>query len=195
MGAIRSDAELSELVSKVVRTNPDMIFTFKPKFLVIEDWESAINANPAIFARCKNKTPNLCMIAVSLDGFNMEYIDPAEHTESFYLQLCKTAISQNPKAIAAIPKEFRTKELRAMAYAKDPELMMNEKKLSQSMIEAILDHNPGMIRDVVDPSDDMIIRALSKDPRVIVYFKSISPRVKDFFEEYYPQYAAMLIHD
>lgn len=190
-----SDVQIKDVVTEVIQQNPDLIFAFKPKYVSANDWEMAISLKPALFAKCKEKTPHLCILAISLDGFNIEYVDPVEHSETFYMNLCKAAIQQNPKAIVAIPKEFRTRELRAMAYALDPELLINEKKLTESMITSILEHNPSLIQYVVDPTDDMIIKALSMDPRVIVYFKSISPTVKQYFEEYYPQYASMLIHE
>ena len=94
-----------------------------------------------------------------------------------------------------VPKGFRSDELVSYAYAADPELLLSEKKLTESMVEAILDHNPSLIQYVVEPTDDMIIKALSRDPRVIVYFPIISDRVRHFYEENYPQYAAMMLHD
>lgn len=190
-----SDKEIKAAVSRVIQTAPDMIFAFKPKFLTQEDWELAITAKPSLFAKCKSKPPSLCMLAVSLDGFNLNYVDPIDHDYDFYQDLCMTAISQNPKALAVVPKEFRTKKLLALAYANDPELLVSEKRLTPAMVESILEHNPGLIQYVVDPTDEMIIKALSLDPKCIVYFKTVSPKVRDYFEEYYPQYASMLIHD
>lgn len=190
-----TEKEIKAAVSRVIQTAPDMIFAFKPKFLSPEDWEMAISIKPSLFIKCKVKTPSLCMLAVSIDGFNLEYIDPIEHEYDFYQDLCMTAIAQNPKALIVVPKEFRTKKLLALAYANDPELLISEKRLSPAMVESILEHNPALIQYVVDPTDEMIIKALSLDPKCIVYFKTVSPRVRNYFEEYYPQYASMLIHD
>ena len=190
-----SEKELAELVSQHLDTAPELIFTVKPKYLTSEDWENAIYKKPELFRRCKDKYYGLCIVALSLDGLNLEFIDPAEYTVDQYDTMCEIAVKQNPAAILLIPKEFRTRELRAYAYSKNPELALKDKKLTVGVVETMLDHNPNLIKDIDHPSDDLIIRALSKDPRVIVYFQTLSPRVKEFFEERYPQYAAMIIHD
>lgn len=187
--------QFQERMMDVIKQIPSMILTFKSRLVTDEMWEYAIAMEPSLFKECKRKTYALASIAVSLDGFHLGNIDPVNYTESQYQNLCKMAINQNPKAISVVPKEFRSNELVSMAYARDPAILMSEKKLSEDMVIAILDHNPGLIRYVVEPTDDMMIHALKKDPRVIVYLAVIPDKVREFIEETYPQYAAMYLHD
>ena len=187
--------EVRERMMEVVKQCPSMILAFKSRLVTDEMWEYAIAMEPALFKECKHKTYRLAAVAITLDGFHLGNIDPVNYTESQYENLCKLAISQNPKAISIVPKEFRTDELVSMAYARDPSLLLSEKKLSEDMVISILDHNPSLIRYVVNPTDEMMIHALRKDPRTIVYFATISDTVRAFFEENYPQYAAMYLHD
>lgn len=195
MADLLSEREIAELVKRHIQDNPELIFAVKPKFLHPEEVEYAISKKPELFRRWKEKTFNLCMVALSLDGFNLEFIEPEEFSAEQYERLCWTAVEQNPKSIVLVPKDFRTKELKSYAYAHDPELLLSENKVSESMVESMLEHDPSLIQYVENPTDELIIKALTKDPRVIVYFRTISSRVKDFFEERYPQYAAMVIHD
>lgn len=195
MANLLSEREIAELIKHHIQDTPELIFAVKPKFLDPEEVEYAISKKPELFRRWKDKTFNICMVAVSLDGFNLEYINPEEYSEEQYRRLCWTAVEQNAKSIVVVPKDFRSKELKAYAYAHDPELLVSENKVTDSMLESMIEHDPSLIQHVEDPSDELIIKALTKDPRVIVYFRTISSRVKDFFEERYPQYAAMVIHD
>ena len=183
-----------ELARQAVIANPELILGIRPKYLTDELWEFAISANSSIFQHCKTKPYAICMAALSIDGFNLTHIDPLRYTGEQYQNMCELAVQTTPKALLIVPKEFRSKKMKASAYANDPELLSTEKKLNDGMIKGILDHNPSFIRQVDNPSDDLLIYALGKDPRCIVYFENISPRVRDFFEEHFPQYAAMF-HD
>lgn len=187
--------EAREKMEEVLKTDPRMILTFKSKLVTDEMWEYAIAMDASLFTSCKNKTFRIASIAVSVDGFHLNNLDPVDYTGDQFTKLCQLAVEQNPKAIIAVPKEFKTDKLLAYAYSRDPELLLSEKKLSPSMVLSIIDHNPSLIQYVVRPTDDMIIHALERDPRTIVYFKDISPRVKEFYEEHFPQYASMLLHD
>lgn len=189
-----TEHEIQEKMAEIVRADPRMILTFKSALVTEELWEYAVNTMPELFPSCKRKTYRISVAAITADGFHLGNIDPLNFTMEQYQKLCELAVSQNPKAIAVVPKEFRTEELSSYAMARDPELLLQKKQLSEDMVTSIIDHNPGLIQYVVDPTDAMIIRALRKDPRVIVYCKTISPAVRDFYEENYPQYAAMLIH-
>ena len=188
-----TDHELQKKLEDILRDDPRLIVAFRPKMISDELWEYCISMEPALFTECKVKSYRLASIALSMDGLHLGNIDPIDYTGSQYEKLCNIAVHQNPKAIMLVPKEFRTDEMLAYAYAKDPELLLSEKKLTESMLASIIDHNPSLIQYVVDPTDDLIIRALRKDPRVIVYFATISDVVRDFYEENYPQYAAMIL--
>lgn len=190
-----TDQEIQKKMEDIIREDPRMIVAFRPKMITDELWEYAISLEPSLFTACKVKSYRLASIAISLDGLHLGNIDPIDYTGDQYEKLCNIAVRQNPKAIMLVPKEFRTDELLAYAYAKDPELLLSEKKLTESMLASIIDHNPSLIQYVVDPTDELIIRALRKDPRVIVYFATISDAVKDFYEENYPQYAAMILRN
>lgn len=190
-----TNEECLERVDAIIKEDPRMILAFRSKVLTDEMWEYAVAMEPSLFAECKRKTFRVASIAIAGDGLNLEYVDPINYTGEQYKKLCNLAVKQNPKAIILVPKEFRTEELIGYAYANDPELLLSEKKLSEGMVESIIDHNPSLIRFVVEPTDNMIMRALSKDPRVIVYFPVISEAVRDYYEETYPQYAAMLLHN
>lgn len=187
--------EMQVKMEEVLKADPRMILTFRSKLVTEEMWEYAVSMEPALFQECKNKTYRIASSAIMADGFNLEHCDPIKYTGEQYKKLCTLAVRQNPKAIVIVPKEFRSDELLSYAYASDPELILNEKKLTDSMVESIIDHRPSLIQHVVNPTDDMIIRALKGDPRTIVYFPIISDRVRAFYEENYPQYAAMLLHD
>lgn len=195
MNSFMSTTETQDRIMEVIKQCPSMILTFKSRYITDDMWEYAIAMEPRLFAECKELTYNLATTALMMDGMNLASIDPIKFTEEQYRKLCRLAVEQNPKAIVAVPKEFRTEELRTYAYARDPSLLLCEKKLDEDMIIAILDHNPGLIRYVVNPTDEMMIKALSKDPRTIVYFATLSDKVKKFFEETYPEYAAMYLHD
>lgn len=187
--------EMTSKMEEILKEDPRMIVSFRPKLVTDEMWEYAVAMEPSLFKECKRKTYRISSIAISSDGMNLAELDPINYTGDQYRKLCHLAVKQNPKAIALVPKGFRSDELVSYAYAADPELLLSEKKLTESMVEAILDHNPSLIQYVVEPTDDMIIKALSRDPRVIVYFPIISDRVRHFYEENYPQYAAMMLHD
>lgn len=189
-----SSDELVRHVEAIIRDNPRMITSFRPKLVSDEMWEYAIAMEPSLFPECKKKTYNIASIAISADGFHIGNIDPINYTGEQFSKLCELAVQQNPKSIVAIPKEFRTRNLLAYAYAREPELIMQEKKLTDDMIASIIDHNPSLIQHVVDPTEEIMIHALSKDPRVIVHFTTITPRVLEYFEENYPEYAAMILH-
>lgn len=188
------EARVMEIVRHAVMTNPELILGIRPKYLTDDLWTFAISANHEIFKYCKMKTYSICMTALEVDGFNLEYIDPLRYTGEQYQNMCELAVQTTPRALAMVPKKFQTKKMKAYAYANDPELLSSEKKLTDNMIKTILDHNPSFIRQVDNPSDDLLIHALARDPRCIVYFENISPRVRDFFEENFPQYASMF-HD
>lgn len=187
--------EVQKKMSDIIRDDPSMILTFRSKYVTDDMWEYAIIQDPTLFKECKTKSYRVCVAAVTVDGFNLEYIDPVDFNGSQYKKLCNVAVRQNPKCIVLVPKGFRTDELLAYAYAQDPELILSEKKLTDSMVMSIIDHNPSLIQYVANPTDDMIIHALQKDPRTIVYFPIISDKVRQFYEENYPQYAAMVLHD
>lgn len=186
--------DIQKGIEDIIRTDPKMIISFKSKLVTDEMWEYAIAMEPRLFPLCKKKTYRICMLALARDGFYLSDVDPINYTGDQYKSLCRTAVEQNPKAIAIVPKEFQSKDLVAYAYAQDPELMLNEKKLTPSMLESIIDHNPSLIQYVVQPSDELVIRALERDPRVIVYCKNVTEKVRDYLEETYPQYAAMFLH-
>lgn len=190
-----SSEELAQKMEDIIKEDPRMILTFRTKLVTDEMWEFAIAMEPGLFTECKRPSYRIAAVAMASDGFHIGNIDPLLYTGEQFKKLCAIAIQQNPKAIVAVPKEFRTEKLLSYAYSRDPELMLQEKQLSKGMVEAIVEHNPSLIQYVVDPNDDIIITALSKDPRVIVYFTSISDKVRDYFEETYPQYAAMVLHD
>lgn len=195
MGSFLNTKDMQDRIMDTIKQCPSMILTFKSRYITDEMWEYAIAMEPQLFSECKEMTYNLATTALMLDGMNLASIDPIHFTEEQYRKLCRLAVEQNPKAIVAVPKEFRTDELRSYAYARDPSLLLCEKKLDEDMIIAILDHNPGLIRYVVNPTDEMMIKALSKDPRTVVYFVNLPDKVKEFFEETYPDYAAMYLHD
>lgn len=183
-----------QLTSEIISKYPEAILMLRPYFISENDWELAITLRPTLFTKCPNKTVDICDTALSVDGLNLEFIDPRKYGEETYRQFCQTAVEQNPAAISLVPKSFLSKELKALAYSKDPNLMMG-KQLSEDVILQMLKHRPSLIKDVKNPTDEMIITALMGDPRVIVYFTYVSPRVREFFEERYPQYAVMLLHD
>lgn len=183
-----------QVASEIISKYPEAILMLRPCFVSENDWELAITLKPSLFSKCPSKTVGICMAALSVDGLNLEHIDPTRYEDKAYREMCYTAVEQNPAAIALVPKAFRSRELKGLAYSKDPNLIMG-KKLSTETILQMIRHRPSLIQDVKEPTDEMIITALSGDPRTIVYFKSISPKVKEFYEERFPQYAAMLIHD
>ena len=187
--------KIQDQMFEMIKQRPYMILSFKAKLVTDEMWEYAIARDASLFTECKRRTYHMAAIALGQDGFLLGELDPVEYTGEQYQSLCRIAVNQNPKAITMVPKEFRSDELVSYAYAKDPSLLLSEKKLSPEMVNAIIDHNPGLIRYVVDPTDDMMIHALEKDPRTVVYFATISDRVKEFLEERYPQLAAMYLHD
>lgn len=186
---------LRQKMEDVLKEDPTMILAFRTKLVTDEMWEYAIAMEPSLFTECKRKTFRISLVAMSADGLHIGNVDPITFTGEQFTRLCEVAVEQNPKAIALIPKEFRTERLVSYAYSRDPELLMSEKKLTSGMVLSIIDHNPRLIQYVVDPTDEMIIHALSKDPRVIVYFTHISDEVRNYFEETYPQYASMFLHD
>lgn len=187
--------EMNEKMEDIIRDDPRMILLFRSKLITDDMWEYAVAMEPSLFRECKKKTYRISVAAMTADGLNLGEIDPINFTGEQYKKLCEIAVSQNPKAIALVPKEFRTNEMQSYAFATDPELLLSKKKLTADMVEAIIDHNPSLIQYVDSPTDSMMIRALKKDPRVIVYFPIISDDVRAFYEENYPQYAAMLLHD
>lgn len=189
-----SEQKLMELAHQAIIANPEMVLVVRPKYVTETDWEYAISAQPRLFKECKTKTFSICLAALSIDGMNLEYINPMKYSGSQYAAMCQLAVQTTPKAYLLVPKNFQTEELKAKAMSNDPELLINAEYLSTSAIKSMLDVNPSFIKRFVNPSDDILIYALSKDPRVIVYFPHISPAVKDFFEEHFPQYASML-HD
>jgi hypothetical protein len=187
--------EMQNQMEEILKGDPRMILSFRSKFVTEEMWEYAVATEPSLFPHCKKKTYRLASIALSKDGFHLGNIDPIQYTGEQFKKLCHLAVEQNPKAVVLVPKEFKSDELMAYAYSRDPELLLSEKKLTESMVHSIIDHNPSLIQYVVNPTDEMIISALDKDPRVIVYFSSISDKVKQYYEERYPQYAAMVLHN
>ena len=189
-----TEEELTAKLNDIVRDDPRMILAFKSSIVSEELWELAVSMMPELFVYCKRKTYRITVAAITADGFHLGNVDPLNFTVDQYTKLCELAVTQNPKAIAAVPKEFRSEKLVSYAMSQDPELLLQRKQLTPDMVEAIIEHNPSLIQYVVDPTDDMIIRALKKDPRVIVHCPFISRKVRDFYEETYPQYAAMLIH-
>ena len=193
--SILTTEEMQVKMEEVLKADPRMILTFKSKLVTEEMWEYVVSMDPSLFEQCKLRSYKVAVAAVMADGFNLEFCDPIRFTGEQYKKLCTLAVRQNPKAIVAVPKEFRSDELQSYAYATDPELLLSEKKLTDSMVESIIDHRPSLIQHVVNPTDDMIIRALKNDPRTIVYFPIISDKVRTFYEENYPQYAAMLLHN
>lgn len=190
-----SNEEMNDKMEDIIRDDPRMILAFRSKLITDEMWEYAVAMEPSLFRECKKKTYRIAVAAMTADGFNLGEIDPINFTGDQYKKLCEIAVSQNPKAISLVPKEFRSNEMQSYAFATDPELLLSKKKLTADMVEAIIDHNPSLIQYVDSPTDSMMIRALKKDPRVIVYFPIISDDVRAFYEENYPQYAAMLLHD
>ena len=185
--------DLHDRMEEVLKRDVNMILAFKAKLVTDDMWEYAVATDPSLFTACQKPSFRIAMIAVSRDGFHIGNIDPINFTTDQYQKLCNAAVEQNPKAITVIPKEFKNTSLIGYAYARDPELILSEEKLTESMVESIIDHNPALIQYVNEPDDDLIIRALEKNPKVIVYFPIISERVRSYYEERYPQYAAMLL--
>lgn len=186
--------ELKALIEKTVKDNPKIILAIKPKYLTEELWEYAVASSVGIFSACKKKTYGICTVALAIDGMLLGLIDPIHYTGEQYQNLCDIAVMQNPKAYTLVPDEFRTREMIAYVYSKDPEMMLSEKSLSADTVMSVLKRKPSFIQYVVEPTDEMMIVALDADPRVIVYMNRIPDKVRDFFEERYPEYAAMFIH-
>ena len=188
-----SQEDLHLKMEETLKHDVDMVLAFRPKLITDDMWEYVVATKPELFVACQKPSFRIAMIAVSRDGFHIGNIDPINFTTDQYQKLCNAAVEQNPKAITVIPKEFKTTQLIGYAYARDPELILSEDRLTETMVESIIDHNPSLIQYVRDPDDDLIIRALEKNPKVIVYFPMISDRVRNYYEERYPQYAAMML--
>lgn len=187
-----STEECRRNISTIIMTAPEMIVSFKTKLVTEDMWDYCIERDPGLFIYCKKPSLRLCYKAVNLDGMLIQNVDPTWFDKASYLNLCKVAVENNPKALIVIPKEFVSDDLKSYAYSRDPELLMSEKKLTPSMVEAIILHNPSLLQYVQEPSNDLIIKVLEKEPRAIVYLKVIDDEVRTYFEEHYPEYASML---
>ena len=108
MNSFMSTTETQDRIMEVIKQCPSMILTFKSRYITDDMWEYAIAMEPRLFAECKELTYNLATTALMMDGMNLASIDPIKFTEEQYRKLCRLAVEQNPKAIVAVPKEFRT---------------------------------------------------------------------------------------
>ena len=189
---LMTKSDFDSQIMKILNENPEMIMTFKAKYVTEGMWDYCISRNPQLFRECKDPTPKLCYRVLSMDGFFLEDIDPSKYSKEIYTRMCWIALETTPKAFPLIPEKYRTKEMKTYAYSMDPELLLSEKRLTPAMLEEIIDHRPDLIRYVANPTDDLIIRALEKEPKAIVYFTSISDRVRTWYEEHFPEYASML---
>lgn len=187
--------EFTHRIMDIIINDPEMIPAFKPKYITDEMWEYCIDKDPSIFIYCKCPSARICFKVLSIDGFYLENIDPTNYSEEIYRKMCRIAIETTPKAYPLIPKEFRNDKLKAVAYSRDPELLLSEKKLTPNMVEEIVLHNPSLIQYVENPPDDLIIKVLDKQPKAIVYFSSLSDKVKEWYDENYPEYASMFFMD
>ena len=106
---------------------------------------------PAAIKGIKNPSFDLCMAAVMQDGTAIRHVDAFAFTLKQYGNLCKAAVRQSPKAIAAIQRE----KLTGMSW--------------DAILSAAVEHNADALRYINEQTPELCLKAVGKYPKAIQY--------------------------
>jgi len=107
--------------------------------------------DPSAIKGIKTPSFDVCMAAVMQDGTTIKHVDAFAFTLKQYGNICKAAVRQTPKAIAAIQRE----KLTGMTW--------------DGILSAAVEHNADALRYINEQTPKLCLKAVGKYPKAIKY--------------------------
>ena len=139
-GTFWSRSDYKEYIKSLLKENPNLFPAIKSKYLDAEMIQEAIRHNPSWIKLIKDP------------GF----------------ELCKYAVSREPKLIFVIPPKYRS-SLKEFACVRDPQLI-SMWPWTKDEIYKVIEKKPSYIKYFSNPGRDLIRYAISLDPNIALYY-------------------------
>lgn len=178
------ELDLKAYAKQLISEKPEAILVIKKKYIDDDDWEEAIEKNPALLAKWDDPSYASCYHAVEMDGRAILDCPP----DMIDHRLLERAILTTPSVALLLPDNYLTLEIRELAVDHDPSLIGSIENLPIDYIKGKLKYNPSLIRYIKNPSDNLKCYAIEQNPNVALYFPKLSKAMKKVIDEKYPNF-------
>lgn len=157
---------LDEHKSKeIISSHPLLIRFINGDEINLEDtYIKAITSDSRAIQFIKNKTPELCKLAVQMCGDNLKYID--DQTD----ELCMIAVADSPNALKYVKKQ--TEDIALLAVKRNGLMIDYVKNQTDDVCIAALTEDIYSIQFIRDPNDVVCKFAITKKPYSIQYIEN-----------------------
>lgn len=154
---------------------------------VLDTIYKMLDSDPTVFELIPNPSYNICLKAVEVDGFNIDYVSEIFQIEELCLKALKSnpwcikyikdqtdiyvlaAISDNPKTIKYINKT--TPDLELLAVKINGTAIKNIQNQTEELCYEAIKSNPKALKYIKDPTDLMCREVIKTNPLYIQYVK------------------------
>ncbi|ARF12430.1 protein of unknown function DUF4116 [Klosneuvirus KNV1] len=148
-------------IKKYFRVNNDYS---DPK--ILDTIYKMLETDPEIFGYIPNPSYNICLKAVELDGFNIEYVSTIFQTE----ELCLKAIKANPWCIKYIKDQTDIYVLAAIS--ENPKTIKYITETTPDIEMLAVKINGKAIKNIQNQTEELCSEAIKSDPKALKYIKN-----------------------
>lgn len=173
--------------------NPEYVLLIKNKYIDEDVWRICIENEPSLFRHMKNPSIDICEFALSVDGYNLRYIEEYFDDIEITPKMAYIAVKNCPNAIFYVPPSIIDDGLKEIAFDANPALMkeFKFKDLRYEYVRKLIADNPQYIRYINNPPDELVMMSIEKNPNVYVYIDKPSLIVQERFKSLYPEVAEL----
>lgn len=154
-----------EKCKKLITVYPLLIRFMRDEDVNLEDdYVKAITTDSRAIQFIKNKTPELCRLAVQICGDNLKYVD--DQTE----ELCIIAVTETPHALKYVKNQ--TEDIAIQAVKRNGLMIDYVKNQTDNVCLAALTEDIYSIQFIKNPSDKICRFAISKKPYIVQYIEN-----------------------
>ena len=139
------------------------------KFSDIPDefWLNMVSRNHKMFKYVKNKSEDICILAVKQNGYALKYVPYNLITN----EMCMSAVQQNGTALEYVPNNFITNEICIAAVQKDAWALKYVKEQTPEICLLAIKENGGVLQHVKDQTEELCALAIKENYYAFKYVR------------------------